>query len=68
MTEPLLYRILVVLLMIAFVAHRGYYNRKYPPSEIETTDKLGSSRDSTISGIFLFWLLSPPSSISSFPT
>jgi protein-S-isoprenylcysteine O-methyltransferase Ste14 len=52
MTEPLLYRILVVLLMIAFVAHRGYYNRKYPPSEIETTDKLGSSRDSTISGIF----------------
>lgn len=51
MTEPLLYRIFVVLLMITFVAHRGYYNCKYPPSESETTDKLGSSRGSAITGI-----------------
>jgi protein-S-isoprenylcysteine O-methyltransferase Ste14 len=51
MTEPLLYRILVVILIIAFVVHRGYYSRKFPPSESETTDKLGSNRGSTISAI-----------------
>lgn len=51
MTEPLIYRISVVLLIITFVAHRGYYNRKYPPSESETTEVLGSSHGSTISGI-----------------
>ncbi len=51
MAEPLLYRILVVLLIIAFVIHRGYYNRKYPPSKDETTDELGSSRGSTFSAI-----------------
>jgi protein-S-isoprenylcysteine O-methyltransferase Ste14 len=51
MSEPLLYRILVVVLILSFVAHRGYYNRKFPPSESETTDILGSSRGSVLSGI-----------------
>jgi len=51
MTEPLLFRILVVLLMIAFILHRGYYSRKYPSSEDETTDELSSSRGSTFSAI-----------------
>lgn len=51
MTEPLLYRVLVVVLIITFVAHRGYYNRKFPPSESETTEVLGSSRGSTLSAI-----------------
>lgn len=51
MTEPLIYRILVVLLIITFVAHRAYYTRKYPPSESETTDKLGSTLGSKFSGI-----------------
>jgi len=51
MPEPFLYRILVVVLIIIFVAHRGYYNRKFPPSERGTTDKLGSSGGSTLSAI-----------------
>jgi protein-S-isoprenylcysteine O-methyltransferase Ste14 len=50
-TEPVLYRILVFVLLLVFVVHRGYYNRKFPPSEDETTDKLGSSRGSTLSAI-----------------
>lgn len=51
MTEPILYRILVFMLLLVFVVHRGYNNRKFPPSEDETTDKLGSSRGSTLSTI-----------------
>jgi len=37
--------------MIAFILHRGYYSRKYPSSEDETTDELSSSRGSTFSAI-----------------
>ncbi len=51
MTEPLIYRILVAVLLLAFVAHRAYYNRKFPPQDSETIDKLGSSRGSTLSAI-----------------
>ncbi len=51
MTEPLTYRILVAVLLLAFVAHRAYYNRRLPPQESETIDKLGSSRGSTLSVI-----------------
>ena len=57
MIEPLIYRVLVILLIITFIAHRGYYNRKHPPTESETTDKLGSSRGSTISGIIFIAMM-----------
>ena len=71
MTESLVYRILVVLLLISFVVHRGYYNRKFPPSKDETMDELSSSRGSTFSAIiFVLALIATlvyiffPSSIS----
>jgi protein-S-isoprenylcysteine O-methyltransferase Ste14 len=38
--EPLIYRFLVLILLLAFVAHRAYYTRKLPPVEGETVDKL----------------------------
>jgi protein-S-isoprenylcysteine O-methyltransferase Ste14 len=51
MTEPLTFRILVALLLLVFVVYRAYYNRRFPPPERETTDKLDSSRSSTLSAI-----------------
>ena len=33
------FRIILPLLFVAFIAHRGYYSRKYRPSEAETVDK-----------------------------
>jgi protein-S-isoprenylcysteine O-methyltransferase Ste14 len=39
-SEPLIYRFLVFVLLLAFVAHRAYYTRKLPPVESETVDKL----------------------------
>ena len=38
--EPLIYRLLVLVLLLAFVAHRAYYTRKLPASESETVDKI----------------------------
>jgi protein-S-isoprenylcysteine O-methyltransferase Ste14 len=40
MTEPPIFRFLAAALLIAFVAHRAYYTRKFPPSEAATVDKL----------------------------
>ena len=40
MIEPPLFRFLTAGLLIAFVAHRAYYTRKFPPSEAATVDKL----------------------------
>lgn len=40
MTEPLVFRVLTALLLIAFVAHRAYYTRKFPPPESDTLEKL----------------------------
>ena len=51
MTEPLIYRILVAVLLLVFIAHRAYYNRKFPPPEGETADKLESSRSATLSAV-----------------
>jgi protein-S-isoprenylcysteine O-methyltransferase Ste14 len=59
MTEPILYRALVFVLLLVFVAHRGYYSRKIPPSEVETIDRLGSSPASRAASIlFILALLS----------
>ena len=40
MIEPPIFRLLAAALLIAFVAHRAYYTRKFPPSEAATVDKL----------------------------
>ena len=40
MTDPVVFRFLMAAVLIAFVAHRAYYNRKFPPSEAATVDKL----------------------------
>ncbi len=54
MTEPMTYRILVAVLLLAFVSHRAYYNRRFPPAEIETIDKFTSGRGTTLSAIVFF--------------
>lgn len=51
MTEPLIFRIMVAILLLVFVAHRAYYNRRFPPPESETTDKLDPNQSSTLSAI-----------------
>ncbi len=63
MTEPLTYRILVAVLLLAFVTHRAYYNRRLPPQESETIDKLGSSRGATLS-VIIFLLAFVSTAIS----
>jgi protein-S-isoprenylcysteine O-methyltransferase Ste14 len=40
MTDPVVFRFLTAAVLIAFVAHRAYYGRKFPPSEAATVDKL----------------------------
>jgi protein-S-isoprenylcysteine O-methyltransferase Ste14 len=40
MTEPPIFRFLTAALLIAFLAHRAYYTRKFPPPEAATVDKL----------------------------
>jgi len=40
MLEPSIFRFLTAALLIAFVAHRAYYTRKFPPPEAATVDKL----------------------------
>jgi protein-S-isoprenylcysteine O-methyltransferase Ste14 len=51
MTEPILFRFLVALLLAAFAAHRAYYTRKFPPSEAATVDKLQPSPASRLASI-----------------
>ena len=40
MTNPLVFRLVAALLLVAFVTHRAHYTRKLPPAERETVDKL----------------------------
>jgi protein-S-isoprenylcysteine O-methyltransferase Ste14 len=43
MTNPeLIFRVVQGLIVLAFVLHRGYYTRKFPPPEAETVEKLDS--------------------------
>jgi protein-S-isoprenylcysteine O-methyltransferase Ste14 len=44
LSEQLLFRVIVAFTLILFVAHRGYYNRKFPPKDSETIDLLGKSK------------------------
>ena len=39
MTSEGFFRLAQALIFIAFVFHRGYYNRKYPPSEEDTVEE-----------------------------
>ncbi|RPI28548.1 MAG: isoprenylcysteine carboxylmethyltransferase family protein [Chloroflexota bacterium] len=43
MTSELTFRIIQALIIIVFIAHRGYYTRKYPSLEEETLEKQESS-------------------------
>jgi len=49
--EPLVFRVLVALILAAFVVHRGYYSRQLPPAERETVDRMGNSPASITAGI-----------------
>jgi len=51
MNEPLVFRVLVALILAAFVAHRGYYSRHLPPAERETVDRMGGSPASFAAGL-----------------
>jgi protein-S-isoprenylcysteine O-methyltransferase Ste14 len=48
MTEPILFRFLLAVQLLAFVAHRAYYNRKFPPPEESTINRLEKTATSTI--------------------
>ncbi len=43
MNEPIVFRLLVALILAAFVVHRGYYSRRLPPVERETVDRMDRS-------------------------
>jgi protein-S-isoprenylcysteine O-methyltransferase Ste14 len=59
MHTELAFRLALALLLVSFVAHRGYYNRKLPPPEQETVDKLRAGPASILAGaIFLLALAS----------
>jgi len=51
MHEPLVFRVLVALILAAFVVHRGYYSRQLPPAERETVDRMGNSPATITAGI-----------------
>ena len=51
MASDLTFRIILPLLLVAFIAHRGYYSRKYRPSEAETVEKRPGGRASQIANL-----------------
>ncbi len=55
--EPLIYRLLVLILLLTFVAHRAYYTRKFPPAESETVDKLKSGPLAKVASLIFFLAL-----------
>lgn len=59
MHTDLAFRLGLALLLVSFVAHRGYYSRKLPPPEQETVDKLEANPAAILAGvIFLLALAS----------
>lgn len=51
MTDPPVFRLLTALLLVAFVAHRAYYTRRYPPAEADTVDSLQPGPASRLASI-----------------
>jgi protein-S-isoprenylcysteine O-methyltransferase Ste14 len=51
MTEPLIFRFLLALDLLVFVAHRAYYTRKFPAPEDETVRKLESTAASRLAAV-----------------
>jgi protein-S-isoprenylcysteine O-methyltransferase Ste14 len=65
------FRIILALIFVAFIAHRAYYNHKYPPSAEDTIEVKESSPSTTIASfvviaglISLFLYLFKPNWIS----
>jgi protein-S-isoprenylcysteine O-methyltransferase Ste14 len=52
LNDPAVSRILLALLLLLFVAHRAYYNRRFPPPEGETIDRLERTPTSTLAAVF----------------
>ena len=46
------FRATVGVVLLAFVAHRAYYNRKYPPAKEETTDEMQGGWASVVATVF----------------
>lgn len=44
-------RILLLILLVGFVAHRAYYTRKYPPQEGDTLTKMPETAQSKIAAL-----------------
>jgi protein-S-isoprenylcysteine O-methyltransferase Ste14 len=51
MENMLVFRFLLLLLLVGFVAHRAYYTRKFPPKEEETLAKMSSGTLSKLANI-----------------
>lgn len=51
MTEPVIFRFLLAAQLVAFVAHRAYYNRKFPPPEESTVSRLERTATSMIAAL-----------------
>jgi len=41
MNQPIVFRLLVAVILTAFILHRGYYSRRFPPDARETIDRMG---------------------------
>lgn len=61
MSEPIVFRILLGVLLVSFVAHRAYYTRKFPPAEEDTLSRLEKNAVSRVAELLSFVAL-----ISSF--
>jgi len=51
MDTELVFRILVLILLVGFIAHRGYYSRKYRPAEGNTIKQREASRTSGVANV-----------------
>lgn len=51
MENMLVFRLILLLLLVGFVAHRAYYTRKFPPKEEETLTKMSAGTLSKLANI-----------------
>lgn len=49
----IVFRIILALIFIIFIAHRAYYNRKYPPSTADTVEEKKSGLSTYLSALLV---------------